>query len=81
MAKVTIYVPDELKAAMDKVEVHNPNWSGLAQEAFRRECERLAGLKKERGKMEAAVERLRQSKQIRGLGNARWRSSRANMGA
>jgi hypothetical protein len=63
MPKITIYVPDDLKAAMDAVESQQPNWSAFAQEAFRLECRRLANRKGSKGKMDTVVERLRASKQ------------------
>jgi hypothetical protein len=63
--KITIYVPDDLKAAMDRVEALEPNWSGLAQSAFRIEIERLQHQKRSKGKMDAVIERLRASKQKR----------------
>lgn len=63
MPKITIYVPDDLKAAMDAAEAQEPNWSALAQEAFRLECARLETRKRSKGKMNAVVERLRISKE------------------
>ena len=63
MPKITIYVPDDLKAEMDAAEKFEPNWSALAQEAFRLECGRLKNRKRSKGKMEAAIERLRKSKE------------------
>jgi hypothetical protein len=62
MPKVAIYVSDDLKERMDQVEKHQPNWSALAQQVFRVECERLVNRKAEAGKMQAAIERLRESK-------------------
>lgn len=62
MPKITIYVPDDLKTAMDGVEDQQPNWSSLAQEAFRRECDLLVNRKKGAGRMQTAIERLRASK-------------------
>lgn len=63
MPKLNVYVPDDLKAEMDAVEGQEPNWSAVAQEAFRLECARLANRKRSGGKMDAAIERLRASKQ------------------
>lgn len=63
MPKMTIYVADDLKAAMDKVEDQKPNWSGIAQIAFQAEAERLSTRKRGAGKMDAVIERLRASKQ------------------
>ena len=62
MPKVTIYVPDDLKAEMDAVEDQEPNWSALAQAAFRAEVSRLSNRKRSAGKMNAVIERLRASK-------------------
>jgi len=64
MPKITIYVPDDLKARMDKAEAIEPapNWSGLAQEAFGLECDRAETRRKGAGKMNAMVERLQKSK-------------------
>jgi hypothetical protein len=63
MAKMMIYVPDDLKAEMDAAKGQQPNWSALAQEAFRLECGRLANRKRSKGKMDAVIERLRKSKE------------------
>jgi hypothetical protein len=62
MAKITIYVPDDLKAEMDAAEGQQPNWSSVAQEAFQLECRRIANRKKGLGKMSQVIERLRKSK-------------------
>ena len=48
---------------MDKFEKEDPNWSGIAQEAFRFECKRLMSRTRSKGKMNAVIERLRQSKE------------------
>jgi hypothetical protein len=63
MAKITIYVPDDLKAKMDAAEDLNPNWSAVAQVAFSLECERIANRRRSKGKMNEVVERLRASKE------------------
>lgn len=57
MARITLYVPDELKAEMDAVE--GENWSDIARPAFMRA---VAIRKYRRGHMESAIERLRASK-------------------
>jgi hypothetical protein len=62
MAKMNVYIPDELKAEMDAAGKLAPNWSAVAQEAFRLECQRIAN-RKRGGKMSAVVERLRESKE------------------
>ena|SRR3984893_849289 len=89
MAKITIYVPDELKAEMDAAPKEPQiNWSGLAQEAFELECRRIANRKKGAGKMEAVIQRLRKSKERlinedKVAGDAagrRWASTKASYG-
>ncbi len=63
MPKITIYVPDDLKAKMDAAEKYEPNWSALAQEAFQLECGRITNRKRSKGKMDQVIERLRKSKE------------------
>ncbi len=60
VVRLSISVPDELKAEMDNIETR-VNWSAIAQSAFAREI----GLQKrlEVGEMEQVVERLRASKE------------------
>lgn len=64
MPKFTIYVSDALKADMDKADGSDPkpNWSAVAQDAFRVECERVASRKRSKTKVNDVVERLRASK-------------------
>ncbi|MCW2285698.1 hypothetical protein M2323_001992 [Rhodoblastus acidophilus] len=57
MARMSIYVPDELKSKMDKVEL---NWSALAQESFERSLRLYPKI--EESNMSAVVERLQASK-------------------
>ncbi|MCP4286251.1 MAG: hypothetical protein GY792_17690 [Gammaproteobacteria bacterium] len=57
MARMSIYVSDELKARMDRSGI---NWSACAQRAFELE---LQATDTGDGTLEAAVERLRASKQ------------------
>lgn len=57
MARMSIYVSDDLKARMD--ERPNANWSGVAQDAFEIE---IRSTMKGDGDMSAVVERLRASK-------------------
>ena len=61
MPRVTIYVPDELKARMDRLE-DRVNWSAAAQRAFEQalEAERWRNMTDE---LDRAVARLKQSKQ------------------
>ena len=56
MAKISIYIPDELKVRMDTRP--NLNWSALAQRSFELE---IASTGKT-GNMEAVIERLKASK-------------------
>ena len=52
MPRIQIYIPDKVKAEMDAVEQHRPNWSEVAQRAFIVEAarlERLYGAKKAKG--------------------------------
>lgn len=57
MAKITIYVGDDLKGRMDQQPAKN--WSGVAQEAFELELRTTA---KENMEMDDVIERLRASK-------------------
>jgi hypothetical protein len=59
MARMSIYLPDDLKAKMDDVEA--VNWSGIAQGAFESELRYHPKLTENR--MSALVERLRRSKE------------------
>src|SRR5688500_12793897 len=59
MARVSIYVSDEQKAEMDKLE-SEANWSSVAQAAFDREIERLKWPKETN--MDKVIARLKQSK-------------------
>ncbi|MFI0846426.1 hypothetical protein [Mesorhizobium sp. IMUNJ 23232] len=58
MAKMNIYVGDELKMRMDALP--NQNWSAVAQEAFELQ---IATAPKENMNMDDVIERLRASKQ------------------
>jgi hypothetical protein len=59
---MSIYVPDALKAAMDRLgDDDRANWSAAAQEAFERLLERLSRPREVR--MDQVVERLRASKE------------------
>lgn len=60
MAKMTVYVPDELKSRMDKTK-EPVNWSSLACEAFERKLGEIAQRKKEKT-MEDVIQRLKASK-------------------
>ena len=88
MPKITIYVPDDLKADMDAAEKQEPNWSAIAQDAFRAECRLLSNRRKGAGKMNEVIERLRKSKENeesdgRVAGHAvgrQWAMSRAEYG-
>jgi hypothetical protein len=64
MAKLNLYLSDDLKADMDAVSDLEPNWSAVAQEAFRLECQRLTNRKRSKGAMNEVIERLRKSKQM-----------------
>jgi len=58
MARMSIYVPDDLKARMDAVD--SVNWSAVAQSQFERELRlhpKLTG-----DEMQATIERLKASK-------------------
>jgi len=82
MVRTTISIPDDLKTLMDEGG-ETVNWSAVAADAFRR---RLRELKE--GNMDAVIERLRASKEKRGLdyfalGEARgieWAKRRAEYG-
>ena len=62
MARMSISLPDNLKARMD--EAGDQNWSALAQRAFDDEIQRLEWRRKqlEEINMDEVVERLRESK-------------------
>ncbi|MCB1533248.1 MAG: hypothetical protein KDJ44_00655 [Rhodoblastus sp.] len=57
MARMSIYVPDDLKGRMDDLE---SNWSAIAQVAFEREIRLHPKLTE--NEMQATIERLRASK-------------------
>jgi hypothetical protein len=60
LARIAIYVPDELKSRMDTVD--NANWSEIARPAFE---SAIATFQHEKGKtMDSAIERLRASKRL-----------------
>jgi hypothetical protein len=65
MPKYSLYLPDDLLSAMREFKGTpvDPNWSAVAQEAFRLEVQRLKNRKEGASKMQAAIERLRASKQ------------------
>jgi hypothetical protein len=65
MPKMTIYVPEELQESMDGVSfaAKEVNWSSIAQDAFRRECDRYIQVAKIAPKIRDAVGRLRRSKE------------------
>lgn len=60
MARVSVYVPDDMKARMDKAG-EAANWSALAQRTFELELNYLETLK-EISSMNGVIERLRASK-------------------
>lgn len=60
MARVTLYVPENLKARMDNVS-EPVNWSAVAQEAFK-EAVAVNLIQREPTNMEQVIERLRASK-------------------
>lgn len=60
MARMSIYVPDDLKGRMDALS-DRVNWSGIAQAAFEIEIGRYPKWTEDR--MTAVIERLRASKQ------------------
>ena len=59
MPRVTVYVPDDLKALMDEVG-EAINWSGIAQQAFQRAI--LSNNVRRNGSMTNVIDRLRVSK-------------------
>ena len=61
MPRISIYVPDELKARMDKAG-DRANWSGIAQRAFETEIHHLEAVKEIKS-MSDVIERLRASKE------------------
>ena len=61
MPKISIYVPDEMKARMDEAG-DRANWSAIAQRAFGVELNHLQSVK-EIGSMTDVIERLRASKE------------------
>jgi hypothetical protein len=61
MPRITVYVPDDLKARMDDAS-DNLNWSAVAQRAFG-EAIATHELKKDSADMTAVTERLRASKE------------------
>src|SRR5262249_28953989 len=66
MARMTVYIPDDLKARMDKTR-EEVNWSQLACAAFERQLCDIAS-RKARKDMDDVIERLRASKQSSGYG-------------
>jgi hypothetical protein len=76
MARIALYVPDELKTRMDAVE-DQINWSDIARPAF---TAAVAAFEHRKGKnMSTAIERLRASKlqadqQDKSFGNAAGRT-------
>jgi hypothetical protein len=85
MAKISIYVTDELKARMDSV-ADSANWSETVRPAILAE---IATLEHRKGKsMSTAIERLRASKELEAQENAtrgketgrEWASNRAGHG-
>ena len=61
MPKISIYVPDEMKARMDEAD-DRANWSAIAQRAFEIELGHLESAQ-EIGSMTDVIERLRASKE------------------
>ncbi len=61
MPKISIYVPDEMKARMDETD-DRANWSAIAQRAFGVELNHIEAVK-EIETMNDVIERLRESKQ------------------
>ena len=61
MARVTVYVPDDVKARMDEAG-EDINWSALAQRAFV-EAALSRAVRKDQSNMDKVVERLRASKE------------------
>lgn len=66
MARMTVYIPDDLKTRMDKTR-EEINWSQLACAAFERKLGDIAN-RKARNSMDEVIERLRASKQSSGFG-------------
>jgi hypothetical protein len=66
MARVSIYVPDDMKSEMDALE-EKANWSNVAQQAFGLEINRLK--LPEEGVMNQVIERLRASKRKDEIGD------------
>src|SRR5215467_2777309 len=66
MARMTVYIPDDLKVRMDKTR-EEVNWSQLACAAFERKLGDMASRKAGKD-MEDVIERLRASKQSSGYG-------------
>lgn len=62
MPKISIYVPDEMKARMDETD-DRANWSATAQRAFEIELGHLESAQ-EIGSMTDVIERLRASKEV-----------------
>lgn len=62
MARVSIYVPDDMKARMDEVGEDRVNWSSVAQVAFRLAIINAALTREP--KMEDVIERLKASKAV-----------------
>jgi hypothetical protein len=60
MPRVTLYVPEDLKARMDEID-QSVNWSAVAQSAFR-EAVTVDAIKRNPTDMEPVIERLRASK-------------------
>jgi hypothetical protein len=60
MPRMSIYVPDEMKAAMDLIGEGRVNWSNAAQVAFAREIDRIKW--PQEPTMEDVINRLRASK-------------------
>jgi hypothetical protein len=60
MARMSIYVPDALKAEMDEIGDNGVNWSGEAQRVFEAAIQRVKWPKEP--KMEDVIARLRASK-------------------
>jgi hypothetical protein len=61
MARVTVYVPDDVKARMDEAG-EDLNWSALAQRAFV-EAALSRAVRKDQSNMDKVIERLRASKE------------------
>jgi len=66
MARMTVYIPDDLKTRMDKTR-EEVNWSQLACAVFERKLGDIAS-RKARKDMDDVIERLRASKQSSGYG-------------